>query len=277
MVQLVNAIKNISEMIRTPASNCSARPTFRRNPLIPSACTQDTIDNRPTAGQAPPDRSQPPFQLQFFSRRGHAPDHSVVPGQENIRRKARAPSPIAWPNTLLKAPAEKHRIFAAPNSPLARAPPRFGAIAWMRFRGWGLHSAGFSKSRCTGLAAACGSEGSVNRACGMICHHQQPPRCAGKSRQISAPLCGAKLRQSLGPCSLLAADRALSKAPDPGEVVGLGPIPRPSRQRRGLFHHVCRIGSTMSAFLRESAVRAIKEERSRRGAITPRSPSVPPR
>jgi hypothetical protein len=28
-----------------------------------------------------------------------------------------------------------------------------------------------------------------------------------------------------------------------------------------LFHHVCRIGSTMSAFLRESAVRAIKEER----------------
>jgi hypothetical protein len=25
-----------------------------------------------------------------------------------------------------------------------------------------------------------------------------------------------------------------------------------------LFHHVCRIGSTMSAFLRESAVRAIK-------------------
>jgi hypothetical protein len=28
-----------------------------------------------------------------------------------------------------------------------------------------------------------------------------------------------------------------------------------------LFHHVCRIGSTMSAFLRESAVKAIKEER----------------
>jgi hypothetical protein len=28
-----------------------------------------------------------------------------------------------------------------------------------------------------------------------------------------------------------------------------------------LFRHVCRIGSTMSAFLRESALRAIKEER----------------
>jgi hypothetical protein len=28
-----------------------------------------------------------------------------------------------------------------------------------------------------------------------------------------------------------------------------------------LFHHVRQIGSTMSAFLRESAVRAIKEER----------------
>jgi hypothetical protein len=28
-----------------------------------------------------------------------------------------------------------------------------------------------------------------------------------------------------------------------------------------LFRHVCRIGTTMSAFLRESAARAIKEER----------------
>jgi hypothetical protein len=28
-----------------------------------------------------------------------------------------------------------------------------------------------------------------------------------------------------------------------------------------LFRHVCRIGSTMSAFLRESAARAIKDER----------------
>jgi hypothetical protein len=28
-----------------------------------------------------------------------------------------------------------------------------------------------------------------------------------------------------------------------------------------LFRHVCRIGSTMSAFLRESAARAIKEKR----------------
>jgi hypothetical protein len=28
-----------------------------------------------------------------------------------------------------------------------------------------------------------------------------------------------------------------------------------------LFHHVCRIGSTMSAFLRKSAVSAIKKER----------------
>jgi hypothetical protein len=29
-----------------------------------------------------------------------------------------------------------------------------------------------------------------------------------------------------------------------------------------LFRHVCRVGMTMSAFLRESAARAIKEERS---------------
>jgi hypothetical protein len=28
-----------------------------------------------------------------------------------------------------------------------------------------------------------------------------------------------------------------------------------------LFRHVCRIGTTMSAFLRESAARAIKDER----------------
>jgi hypothetical protein len=44
-----------------------------------------------------------------------------------------------------------------------------------------------------------------------------------------------------------------------------------------LFRHVRRIGSTMSAFLRESAVRAIKEERAVMldQALSPEIPTVP--
>jgi hypothetical protein len=44
-----------------------------------------------------------------------------------------------------------------------------------------------------------------------------------------------------------------------------------------LFRHVCRIGSTMSAFLRESAVKAIREERPVMldRALSPEIPTVP--
>jgi hypothetical protein len=44
-----------------------------------------------------------------------------------------------------------------------------------------------------------------------------------------------------------------------------------------LFRHVCRIGTTMSAFLRESAARAIKEERpiALDRALSPEIPTAP--
>jgi hypothetical protein len=42
-----------------------------------------------------------------------------------------------------------------------------------------------------------------------------------------------------------------------------------------LFRHVCRIGTTMSAFLRESAARAIKEERPLGRALLPEIAAAP--
>jgi hypothetical protein len=42
-----------------------------------------------------------------------------------------------------------------------------------------------------------------------------------------------------------------------------------------LFRHVCRIGSTMSAFLRESAARAIKEVQCVSRTLSPEIPTAP--